>query len=91
MLMSLVRLVPPSTGTGTLTAAVVSDLLWSHVTPADAVQHLHACAGAGRIEVAVFTLALNQSVSDITACVICLRAVERIPVLQRWWVVPSGR
>ncbi|MEU4677893.1 hypothetical protein [Micromonospora sp. NPDC023737] len=91
MLMSLISLVPPPAGGGALTPAVVTDLLWPHATPADAVQHLHACVGTGRIEVAVFTLAVDQAVADITAYVVCLRAVERIPVLRRWRVVPLSR
>ncbi|MEU4214073.1 hypothetical protein [Actinoplanes sp. NPDC026623] len=91
VLMSTLSLIPPWVDQPMVAATAVTDLLWPHTTPADGVQHMYARPGAGGIDVAIFTLAVDQSVADITAYVVCLRALDRIPALRSWQVLRRSR
>ncbi|GHJ47300.1 hypothetical protein Cs7R123_46420 [Catellatospora sp. TT07R-123] len=86
MLLTRIALRPPPDTCAGLSAGELGDLLWLNVTAADGIQHIHARTVAGRIEVAVFTVASEQAISDYIVERICRRAVRVVPALRGWTV-----
>jgi hypothetical protein len=84
MLLTTVRLYPPSGRNPVPAPGVVIDLLWLHAMPPDGVEYIHARAGPGRIDVAVFTIASDQLVADYVVARVCQRAIASVPVLSGW-------
>jgi hypothetical protein len=88
MLLTTISLFPPLGFATELAPGAIVDLLWLHAAPPDGVKHIHARAGPHRIDVAVFTVASEQSISDYIVTRVCERAVASIPALQGWRIAP---
>jgi hypothetical protein len=86
VLLTRIALRPPLDAAADLSAGELSDLLWLNVTAADGIRHIHARTIGGRIEVAVFTVASEQEISDYIVERICKRAVRIVPALRGWTV-----
>jgi hypothetical protein len=86
MLMTTIRLAPPS-GTQAIAPGAVVDLIWLHAAPPDGIKHIHARAGPGRIEVVMFVVASQQDIGDYVARAVCRRAVDATPALRGWQIL----
>ncbi|MER7419504.1 hypothetical protein ABT346_22435 [Micromonospora peucetia] len=70
-----------------LSAGELTDLLWLNAAAADGIRHIRARAIAGQVEVAVFTIASEQAISDYIVERICQRAIHSVPALRGWTVI----
>ncbi|ASW54709.1 hypothetical protein [Plantactinospora sp. KBS50] len=85
MLLTRIALRPPLHDCA-LSAGELADLLWLNTTRADGIRHIHARAIAGYVELAVFTVASEQEISDYIVQRVCERAVRVVPALRGWTV-----
>ncbi|MET7708328.1 hypothetical protein [Micromonospora sp. NPDC005413] len=69
-----------------LSAGELTDLLWLNAAAADGIRHIRARAFAGQMEVAVFTVASEQAISDYIVQRVCQRAIRSVPALRGWTV-----
>jgi len=87
VLLTRIALRPPLDAGPDMSAGELSDLLWLNATTHDGIQHIHARTIGGRIEVAVFTLASEQEISDLIVERLCHRALRDVPALRGWSVL----
>ncbi|MEU1811867.1 hypothetical protein O7622_15935 [Micromonospora sp. WMMD1076] len=85
MLLTRIALRPPR-GDYDLSAGELTDLLWLNAAAADGIRHIRARAFAGQVEVAVFTIASEQAISDYIVQRVCQRAIRSVPALRGWTV-----
>ncbi|MEU3454353.1 hypothetical protein ABZ671_12225 [Micromonospora sp. NPDC006766] len=85
MLLTRIALRPPHDDCD-LSAGELTDLLWLNATAADGIRHIHARRIAGRVAVAVFTVASEQDISDYIVQRVCERAIRSVPALHGWTV-----
>ncbi len=85
MLLTRIALRPPRDDSA-LSAGELTDLLWLNTTLADGIRHIHARIIAGCVELAVFTVASEQEISDYIVQRVCERAVRVVPALRGWTV-----
>ncbi|MET7471321.1 hypothetical protein ACFYON_25415 [Micromonospora sp. NPDC005686] len=85
MLLTRLALRPPDDDRG-LSAGELTDLLWLNAAVADGIRHIHAREIAGRLAVAVFTVASEQAISDYIVQRVCERAIRSVPALRGWTV-----
>jgi hypothetical protein len=82
--MAGVALHPPrSTGSG-VTEKVLTDLLWLHALPVDALEHVRARMSTDKAEVVFFLNSPNQREAHASALEICRRAIAASGVLTGW-------
>ncbi|WBB69639.1 hypothetical protein [Micromonospora sp. WMMD812] len=85
MLLTRIALRPPR-GDYDLSAGELTDLLWLNAAAADGIRHIRARAFAGQVEIAVFTIASEQAISDYIVQRVCQRAIRSVPALRGWTV-----
>lgn len=82
MLLSRVTLRPPEGPESPISPADMVDLIWLAVATTDRIEHIHARPAGPAVEIAFFTLAAEQKISDEIARRVCERAVRVIPALR---------
>ncbi|GAA1365809.1 MULTISPECIES: hypothetical protein [Catellatospora] len=80
----MIVLRPPESPGIHLSVSEIVDLLWLNAALSDGVKHIHARAGADCVEVGVFTVASEQSISDYIVRKVCGRAIHSVPALRGW-------
>ncbi|MDF3139964.1 MULTISPECIES: hypothetical protein [unclassified Streptomyces] len=72
-----------------LEATVVTDIVWASAKPADDLEHVHAQAAPGRIELTFFHRTRNPAEAISAAGEICLRALNSSPSLAHWRIIAA--
>ncbi|GIG60998.1 hypothetical protein Lfu02_53700 [Longispora fulva] len=65
-----------------LEPSTVTEILWSHTTPADGVEHVRTRVRSDRYDIAVFLIADGEEQALATARDLCDRAVAASPILR---------
>ncbi|WP_129308553.1 hypothetical protein [Streptomyces sp. L2] len=90
MLMATATLVATDAATHRrLEAAAVTDIVWASAKPSDDLEHVHAQAVPGRIELTFFHRTRSPSAAISAAWEICLRALNSSPPLAHWRIVAT--
>ncbi|MFD6968568.1 hypothetical protein [Streptomyces sp. NPDC059979] len=90
MFMATATLVTPADRAAKrLESAVVTDIVWAAAVPDDNLEHVHAKAAAGRIDLTFFhrTNSLAEALS--AAGEICRRALNSSPSLSQWRIAAT--
>ncbi|MFF6885462.1 hypothetical protein ACFY9F_20085 [Streptomyces sp. NPDC012421] len=72
-----------------LESAAVTDIVWASAIPSDDLEHVHAKALPGRIELTFFHRTRTPAAALSAAWEICARAVNSSPSLMHWRLIAA--
>lgn len=80
----------PGARRGDLTAAVVTDILWTAAEPGDGLEHIHARVISGQVDLTFFHRAENSAAATRAAGRLCHVALKTSPALSDWEIAGAG-
>jgi hypothetical protein len=89
MYLLTVSLAPPAVPPVGLSTEILVDLLWSHTTVADEIEHIRATGGAHGIDVSVFAVAPDPAAAGSRLRQVVQRAIDLNPALSGWRLLPQ--
>jgi len=67
-----------------LEPTIVSDILWAVVRPEQRLEHVHAMAWHGRVDLALFHQGIDETEAAASALQMCEQACISSPMLRGW-------
>ncbi|MDH2424610.1 hypothetical protein [Sphaerisporangium sp. TRM90804] len=84
MKMVALTLSHPAERKGDITPSGLVDLIWVHTSIDDRLEHIHARAWPGGIDVVFFLAVTSSALASTRAGAISLRAISSAPALRGW-------